>query len=200
MNENNKHLPETFLTLYNFRKNDIFPSEVSQEQIIEEFFPKSFVELVQNLSDITGAFYGGMLKQIEVLYGKDATSQISKNFMYDLGIKTALKNMSAKPNLNSDLPAMAKILLGTVYTSSPEFSFEIKQWNNTIIEVLIKGIDRYHKAAQNFGIAEQLEWPTIKPFIQGICDAMKLNILFKMDIHELKDDSSCIYNCTISQK
>ena len=60
------NLPETYLALSDFRKHDIFLPEMNQAQIISDFFPGTFTELTQRLSDITGAFYGGMLKQIGV--------------------------------------------------------------------------------------------------------------------------------------
>ncbi len=81
---NNKQLPETFLALSSFRKNDIYLPEMDQDQIISDFFPGTFTELIQRLSDITGLFYGGLLKQSGKLFGPESVEQLSSAFMYDL--------------------------------------------------------------------------------------------------------------------
>ncbi|WP_333597152.1 hypothetical protein [Chryseobacterium flavum] len=195
---NNLQLPETFLALSDFRKNDVYLSEMDREQIISDFFPATFTELVQRLSDITGAFYGGMLKQAGRLYGKDAIEELSSSFMYDLGSRMTLKNLDTKPDLHAGIPAVAKILIGAVFTSSPEYSFELKELNDHKIELLIKGVDRYHKIAQRLEIEELLEWPVIKPFIQGVCDTMGLDVLLEVRVLELNPDSSCIYKVSLS--
>jgi hypothetical protein len=49
-------LPETYIALSDFRKKDIYLPEMNQDQIISDFFPETFKELTQRLSDITGAF------------------------------------------------------------------------------------------------------------------------------------------------
>jgi len=123
---NQIQLPETYLALSDFRKHDIFLPEMNQAQIISDFFPGTFTELTQRLSDITGSFYGGMLRQIGRLYGAEAIEQLSSTFMYDLGSRMTLKNLETKPNLQPGIPAVAKILIGAIFTSSPEYNFEFK--------------------------------------------------------------------------
>lgn len=187
-------LPETFLALSDFRKNDIYLPEMDQDQIISDFFPGTFTELTQRLSDITGAFYGGMLKQAGKLFGSEAIEQLSSTFMSDLGSKMALRTLGTKPDLQPGIPAVAKILIGAVYTSSPEYSFEFKELNDHKIEMLIKGVDRYHKITQSLQIADLLKWPVIKPFVQGVCDTMGLDVLLDMQVVKLDQDSQCIYS------
>ncbi|WP_433631734.1 hypothetical protein [Chryseobacterium cucumeris] len=197
---NQIQLPETYAALSDFRKNDVYLPEMNQAQLIADFFPGTFTELTQRLSDITGAFYGGMLKQIGKLYGAEAIEQISSTFMYDLGSRMTLRNLEAKPNLQPGIPAVAKILMGAVFTSSPEYNFEFKELNDYKCELLIKGVDRYHKITHSLQIAGLLKWPVIKPFIQGICDTMGLDVLLDIKVLKLDPDSSCSYHVFISEK
>lgn len=197
---NQIQLPETYAALSDFRKNDIYLPEMNQAQLIADFFPGTFTELTQRLSDITGAFYGGMLKQIGKLYGAEAIEQLSSTFMYDLGSRMTLRNLEAKPNLQPGIPAVAKILMGAVFTSSPEYNFEFKELNDYKCELLIKGVDRYHKITHSLQIAGLLKWPVIKPFIQGICDTMGLDVLLDIKVLKLDPDSSCSYHVFISEK
>lgn len=193
-------LPETFSALSDFRKNDIYLPEMDKAQIISDFFPVTFTELTQRLSDITGAFYGGLLKQAGKLYGADAIEQLSNTFMYDLGSRMTLKNLETKPNLQPGIPAVAKILIGAVFTFSPEYNFEFRELNDHRVEMLIKGVDRYHKITQSLQVAGLLKWPVIKPFVQGICDTMGLDVLLEIKVLKLDPDSSCIYQVNVTEK
>lgn len=197
---NQTELPETFVALSDFRKNDVYLPEMDKDQIISDFFPGTFTELTQRLSDITGAFYGGLLKQAGKLYGVEAIEQLSDTFMYDLGSRMTLKNMETKPHLQPGVPAVAKILIGAIFTSSPEYNFEFKELNDHRVEMLIKGVDRYHKITQSLQIAGLLKWPVIKPFVQGICDTMGLDVLLEMKVLKLDPDSSCIYQLNVMEK
>lgn len=197
---NQIQLPETYLALSDFRKHDVYLPEMNQAQIISDFFPGTFTELTQRLSDITGAFYGGMLKQIGRLYGAEAIEQLSSTFMYDLGSRMTLRNLETKPNLQPGIPAVAKILIGAIFTSSPEYNFEFKELNDHQCELLIKGVDRYHKITQSLQIAGLLKWPVIKPFIQGVCDTMGLDVLLDIKVLKLDLDSSCSYHVMVSEK
>ncbi|MDR6464468.1 hypothetical protein [Chryseobacterium sediminis] len=197
---NQIQLPETYLALSDFRKHDVFLPEMNQAQIISDFFPETFTELTQCLSDITGAFYGGMLKQIGRFYGTEAIEQLSSTFMYDLGSRMTLRNLETKPNLQPGIPAVAKILIGAIFTSSPEYNFEFKELNDYKCELLIKGVDRYHKITQSLQIAGLLKWPVIKPFLQGVCDTMGLDVLLEIKVLKLDPDSTCSYHIIISEK
>ncbi|MEE6126235.1 hypothetical protein V2E39_02410 [Chryseobacterium arthrosphaerae] len=197
---NQIQLPETYAALSDFRKNDVYLPEMDQEQLISDFFPGTFKELTQRLSDITGAFYGGMLKQAGKLYGAEAIEQLSSTFMYDLGSRMTLRNLETRPDLQPGIPAAAKILIGAVFTSSPEYNFEFKELNDHKAELLIKGVDRYHKITQSLQIAGLLKWPVIKPFIQGVCDTMGLDVFIEMKVLKLDIDSTCSYLTVITEK
>ncbi|UHO39443.1 hypothetical protein H5J24_04910 [Chryseobacterium capnotolerans] len=197
---NSIQLPETFLALSDFRKNDVYVPELDRDQIISDFFPGTFTELTQRLSDITGAFYGGLLKQTGKLYGEEAVNDLSTAFMYDLGSRMALRNLESKPNLHPGIPAVAKVLIAAVFTSSPEYNFDFKELNDHRVELLIKGVDRYHKIAQSLQIAGLLKWPVIEPFIQGVCDTMGLDVLLEMKVLKLAPDSLCVYEVIVEKK
>ena len=188
------------MALSDFRKHDVYLPEMDQDQIISDFFPGTFTELTQRLSDITGAFYGGLLKQAGKLYGEDTVNELSSAFMYDLGSKMALRNLETKPGLKPGIPAVAKVLIGAVFTSSPEYNFDFKELNDHRVELLIKGVDRYHKIAQSLQIAGLLKWPVIEPFIQGACDTMGLDVLLEIKILKLDSDSLCSYEVVLTEK
>nr|WP_315029666.1 hypothetical protein [uncultured Chryseobacterium sp.] len=196
---NNIQIPETYIALSDLRKNDVYVPEMNQDQIISDFFPGTFPELVQRLSDITGAFYGGLLKQSERLFGQESVGQLSRAFMYDLGTKMTLRTLKTNPSLQPGIPTAAKILIGAVFTSSPEYSFEFKELNDHKVEMLIKGFDRYHRITQSLQIVDLLEWPVIKPFIQGVCDTMGLDVLLDIKVLKLGLDSACIYQVNLSE-
>lgn len=48
-----------------------------------------------------------------------------------------------------------------IFTSSPEYNFEFKELNDQKCELLIKGVDRYHKITQSLQIAGLLKWAVI---------------------------------------
>ncbi|PWN72373.1 hypothetical protein C1631_007185 [Chryseobacterium phosphatilyticum] len=196
----NIQLPETFTALSDFRKHDIYLPEMDPDQIISDFFPGTFTELVQRLSEITAAFYGGLLKQSGKLFGSEAIEQLSAAFMYDLGTKMTLRTLGIKPDLPFGIPTAVKIIIAAVFTSSPEYNFEFKELNDHKAEVLIKGTDRYHRITQNLEISELLQWPVIRPFIQGVCDTMGLDVLLNIQVIKLDPDSSCIYRVVITEK
>jgi hypothetical protein len=197
---NSIQLPETFMALSDFRKHDVYLPEMDQDQIISDFFPGTFTELTQRLSDITGAFYGGLLKQAGKLYGEDSVHELSTAFMYDLGSRMAVKNIETKPDLQPGIPAVAKVIIGAIFTSSPEYNFDFKELNDHRVELLIKGADRYHRITQSLHIAGLLKWPVIEPFIQGVCDTMGLDVLLEMKVLKLDPDSSCLYEVIVVKK
>lgn len=197
---NPTQLPETFIALSDFRKHDAYLPDMDQDQIISDFFPGTFTELTQRLSDITGAFYGGLLKQAAKLYGAETINELSTAFMYDLGSKMTLKNLETKPDLQPGIPAVAKIVIGAIFTSSPEYNFDFKELNDHRVELLIKGVDRYHKITQSLQIAGLLKWPVIEPFIQGVCDTMGLDVLFEIKVLKLNPDSLCIYEVIVEKR
>ncbi|WP_426479152.1 hypothetical protein ACP3T3_06795 [Chryseobacterium sp. CBSDS_008] len=198
MNNIKTLLPQTFLALEDLRKNDIYLPQMDRDTIVVDFFPETIPQLVQCLSDITAAFYGGMLKQAGDLFGPEAINQLSTSFFYNLGATNAMNNLSKRPELKSGLPDTAKILIATIFTSSPEYSFEFIELDDQKLVMLIKGQDRYHRIARSFNIENNLTWPVIKPFIEGICAGMKLNTSCKMDVLKLKENSTCLYKLSIT--
>lgn len=163
-----------------------------------------FLQHLQNLPNafqiLQELFYGGLLKQAGKLYGEEKVNELSTAFMYDLGARMAVKNIETKPNLQPGIPAVAKIVIGAVFTSSPEYNFDFKELNDHRVELLIKGVDRYHKITQSLHIAGLLKWPVIEPFIQGVCDTMGLDVLFEMKVLKLDPDSSCVYEVVVEEK
>lgn len=191
-------LPQTYLELSAFRNEDIYPADMNWEGIVTDFFPATFPALVQRLSDITGAFYGVMLKQAGEMHGADQIDALSAATLYDIGVKTATRNMQAKPGLQKNIPDLFKVLISAVFTSSPEFRFEVLEVNERRGEMKVKGVDRYHKIAKALDMADQLQWPVILPFVKGVRDGMGLNCTVSMERLQLNDSSECLYELIVT--
>jgi hypothetical protein len=63
---------------------------------------------------------------------------------------------------------------------------------------IISRVDRYHRIAQKLHIQEEISWPALSPFFQGINDALELQYMIRFDLKSLDDDSKCWYDIHIT--
>ena len=113
------------------RGKDVFPSLTLKEEILEAFFPEDAVTLTQNLSNVTSAFYGLLLKDIGVTFGNDKIDNHSKKLFYELGRLKTMQAIEAHPKLERDTRAFAAVVIYAIYNSSPEYNFKILKYFNT---------------------------------------------------------------------
>ncbi|OUL59905.1 MULTISPECIES: hypothetical protein [unclassified Flavobacterium] len=157
------------------RSKDVFTSQDLKEEIINFFFPENTFELTQNLSNVTSAFYGLLLRDIGVTYGNDKIDNHSKKLFYELGKLKTKQAIEIYPKLEKDARAFALVVIFAIYNSSPEFNFRIIEFTpeNTIIE--LTGVDRYLKVLTELGIEKHVTIPTFLPFLEGIKDILNID-------------------------
>lgn len=156
------------------RGNDIFPSLELKEEIVNAFFPEDTTSLTQNLSNVTSAFYGLLLKDIGETYGNDKMDKHSKKLFYELGKLKTMQAFGVHPKLEKDTRTFAAVIIYAIYNSSPEYNFKIIKYTpkNTIIE--LTGVDRYLKILTELGIEKYITIPTFLPFVEGIKEIMNI--------------------------
>lgn len=157
------------------RSKDIFPSLEVKEEFINAFFPEDALTLTQNLSNVTSAFYGLLLKDIGTTFGIDKMDSHSKKLFYELGKLKTTQTFEAYPKLEKDTRAFAAVVIYSVYNSSPEYNFKIIKYTpkNTIIE--LAGVDRYLKILTQLGIEKHITFPTLLSFVEGIKDTVQID-------------------------
>lgn len=150
------------------RSNDVFPTLEIKEEMVNAFFPEDTFALTQNLSSVTAAFYGIMLKNIGASFGTDKMDEHSKKLFYELGKLKAWQAFQIQPTLKRDTRAFAAVVIYALYNSSPEYNFRIIKYTpeNTILE--LTGVDRYLKILTQLEIVEHITIPTFLPFVEGI--------------------------------
>lgn len=190
-------LPETYLKLKTFRGDDVYPPEMDWEKIVTDFFPPTFEELVQRLSDISAAMYGIMLKQSCILFGADQINALSEAVFYNLGQVNSARIMSARPDFEKNLDGIFKIFIGTVFTANPEYKLEVLELNAHQGRMIIRGVDRYHKIAKALDLVLHLQWPVILPYIKAVSEGMEIDCSTEMKLISLNEKSECVYEVTI---
>ncbi|KIC01228.1 hypothetical protein OA88_15410 [Flavobacterium sp. JRM] len=190
-------MKETLLkNLEKTRGNDIFPSLELKEEIVNAFFPESTSSLTQNLSNVTGAFYGLLLKDIGETYGYDKMDNHSKRLFYELGKLKTIQAFGVHPKLEKDTRAFAAVVIYALYNSSPEYNFKIIKYtpNNTIIE--LTGVDRYLRILTELGIEKHITIPTLLPFVEGIKEIVNINceIEYTFEITDQNFNIKSVYN------
>lgn len=157
------------------RGKDVFTSEDLKEKIINIFFPENTFVLTQNLSNVTSAFYGLLLKDIGATYGNDKIDNHSKKLFYELGRLKTMQAIGVYPELEKDTRAFAMVVIYAVYNSSPEFNFRIIEFTPQSTTVELTGLDRYLKVLTELGIEKHVTIPTFLPFVEGIKDVLNID-------------------------
>ncbi|HEY1164926.1 MAG TPA: hypothetical protein VGE90_07150 [Chitinophaga sp.] len=190
-------LPETYRQLAAFRSEDAYLPEMDWELLVADFFPPTITDVVQNLSNTTAAFYGLMLKEAGNRFGTKIMDELSKATLYALGKRTAGNITGNKPGLEKDARGIAVVAVAAIYNASPEYSFEFLQFEPQEVKMLIKGVDRYHRIAQQLDIGSWLTSP-ISAFVQGINDGMSLPYRTSCELKSINEQSHCLYELNIS--
>lgn len=157
------------------RGNDHYPSQEIKDQLIQSYLPTSVSDLALNLSNITSQFYALLLQSIGAKYGVAAVQEHSETLFHHLGRVKAEQALLKDPNMPRDCRAFIFVLISAIYTSSPEYTFTVKKFTADETIVSLAGIDRYHRAAKQFGIDTMLCFPTLLAFMEGIKDYLELN-------------------------
>jgi hypothetical protein len=189
-------IPETFRQSAAFRSGDVYLPEMEWETLVADFFPPTFTDVVQSLSNTTAAFYGLMLKEAGNMFGAEIMDSLSKATLYALGKRTAKNILDKKPDLDRDARGIAVVALAAIFTASPEYGYEVLKFDAGHVRLLVKGTDRYHRIALQLGISEHLSSP-IAAFVQGINDGLGLQYTISSAQQSIDDNSHCLYDLNI---
>ncbi|WP_025764163.1 hypothetical protein [Dyadobacter tibetensis] len=190
-------LPSLYSQLSAFRAHDQYLPDIDRDQLIAELFPSSASELVQRLSDISAAMFGVVLKHAGAYCGFEHIDPIANDTMYNLGKINAARSLD-KEGINRDIEGFFKIILITIFTANPEYSFTINRLDEQELKMTIRGVDRYHKIAFTTGIVDHLTWPVISPYLHGINEELGINAKIGIQLLILNEQSQCHYELKIT--
>ncbi|OLF52972.1 hypothetical protein [Pseudomonas chlororaphis] len=199
MSSLNQELPEIFTQLAFFRAQDIYHPYMDWQALVRDFYPDSLLELTRSQSDITASFYGQMLKQAGELFGVQRMQELSRRTFYQIGKGMAQRHVARKPQLERNARGITTLLLAAIYTSSPEYRFEILQFDAGHARIRITGTDRYHRITHALGIDQHLQWPAFDGFFIGLRDELGLAELYSIrsQLNHLDEHSCCDYEIDI---
>jgi hypothetical protein len=185
--------PEFYQELSELRSDDVFPDHTFANMLLDNVFPKSSTELAQKLSNVTSAFYGLTLKQIAEHCGKENIDPVSRSLFKELGMLKTQEAMNMQLSIPSDTRALALVLISAIYTSSPEYKFEVKTFKPNITDLRLFGVCRYYRIAKKLNIERYITWPNLVPFFEGVAEQMQINCTIEMKVISLEDDGRCDY-------
>ncbi|MGO4293183.1 hypothetical protein [Chitinophaga sp. RAB17] len=201
MNAHNDLPPHAHAYLSEISRQDVYHSDMSRDEVISTFFPPTVTSLVAGLSNITSAFYGVMLDKAGLLKGKHLIDPLSQATIYELGRLRVAAAVQANPDLDRDARGVLLVLLSAIFTSSPEFRFNVVEFKPDMVKVIFTGVDRYHRITRQLNIADEITWPSISPFIQAVCEELAPMYTTGITLVELNAESSeCVYEILIYKK
>jgi hypothetical protein len=177
--------------LKDLRGKDKYPSKELEEHLIARIFPKTAEELALVLSNVTASFYGFTLKQIGQQCGWDKVDSISKSLFRELGQLKANEAIQRGVEVPRDARALAIVFISAIYTSSPEFNFEILKYDPKETAMRIFGTSRYLRIAKKLNIDGYLSWPVLMSFFEGIAQQIGIKCKVEMETKMLEDDGRC---------
>ncbi len=174
-----------------FRGKDKYPSKELEEHLINRIFPKTAEELALVLSNVTASFYGFTLKHIGQQCGWDKVDSISKSLFRELGQLKTKEAIQRGVEVPRDARALAIVYISAIYTSSPEYNFELLKYNSEETVMRIFGASRYLRVARKLNIDRYLSWPILIPFFEGIAQQIGIECKVEMETKKLEDDGRC---------
>ncbi len=174
-----------------FRGKDKYPSKEMEEHLINRIFPKTAEELALVLSNVTASFYGFTLKHIGQQCGWDKVDSISKSLFRELGQLKTKEAIQRGVEVPRDARALAVVCISAIYTSSPEYNFELLKYNPEETVMRIFGASRYLRIARKLNIDRYLSWPVLIPFFEGIAQQIGIECKVEMETKKLEDDGRC---------
>lgn len=177
------------------RKNDIYATEELKEELQKYLFPASTKDLVLDLSNVTSAFYGILLKNIGEKIGFENIDEISKKTFYDIGKIKAQQCSEKMESLPRDTRAFFIILVSALYNASPEYSIKSIEYTKEKTVFECSGKDRYLRILNQLGIAKYITFPTLLAFFDGIKDFLKIKseMTYDMEINNEKNEVIYIF-------
>lgn len=181
------------------RGDDQYPSQQIKEKLIDLYLPSTVSDLAINLSNITSQFYALQLQSIGEQYGVDKIRLHSDKLFYNLGKAKAEQALIKDATMVRDCRSMVMVAISAIYTSSPEFKFDVQEYTSDYAVIHLKGVDRYHRAAKQYKIDQYLTFPTLIAFLDGIKDYLQLSNIEIQVSQSVYDENSNI-DCTYTIK
>ncbi|AZC32321.1 hypothetical protein C4K38_4370 [Pseudomonas chlororaphis subsp. piscium] len=199
MSSLNRELPDIFRQSAFFRAQDVYHPYMDWQTLVHDFYPDSLLELTQSQSSITASFYGQMLKQAGELFGLERMQELSSRTFYQHGKSLAQRHMARKPELERNARGITTLVLAAIFTSNPEYRFEILQFDAGHARIRMTGVDRYHRITHALGIDQHLQWPVNGDFFTGLRDELGLAELYAISqqLKYLDESSRCDYEIDI---
>ena len=185
-----------FKELDTLRGSDQQPSQEIKERLVDLYLPVSVSDLAVNLSNITSQFYALQLQLIGEHYGVREIRLQSEKLFYNLGKVKAEQALAKDPNMDRDCRAFVSVAISAIYTSSPEFKFQVKEYTPDYTVITLTGVDRYHRAAKQYKIDQYLSFPTLVAFMDGIKEYLQLRdvtIEVAQSSYDEKSNIECTY-------
>jgi hypothetical protein len=174
------------------RPNDHFHPEQDRTQLMSAFFPDSPSQLAFDLSNVTSLFYGLLLQVAGERLGEDSVDALSRALFYRLGrLKTSATRAQKSDQypFTGDVRDLVTVLVSAIYNASPEYQFWVERFDAAECIVHLTGVDRYYRAATALGIEQQLSWPVLHPFFEGIRDELGLQCVVSSALLSVERDA-----------
>lgn len=177
--------------LKGIRGKDKYPDKELEEYLVNRIFPRTAEELALRLSNIAAGFYGFTLKHVGQQCGWDKVDSISRSVFRELGKLKAVEARERGIELPRDTRALAIVFISAVYTSSPEYNFEVNKYTPEETVVRIFGASRYFRIARKLDIDAHISFPVLVPFFEGIAQQVDIECKIETETKELEDDGRC---------
>lgn len=109
------------------RVEDVYHSSMNIEEVIETYFPDSLPAFVQDMSDITVAFYGTMLAKARLFWGASGVNPLATSTITETGRFKARQAMVRYPGLPKDGRGLLLIVIAGIPVSHPRIFGAIYQ-------------------------------------------------------------------------
>ncbi len=177
--------------LEDIRGRDKYPSKELEEHLVNRIFPKTAEELALVLSNVTAGFFGFTLKSIGQQCGWDKVDSISRYLFSELGQLKTKEAIEKGVDVPKDTRALAVVFISAVYTSSPEYNFEVLKYKPGETVMRIFGASRYFRIARKLDIDAYISWPVLVPFFEGIAQHIGIECKVEMETKKLENDGKC---------
>lgn len=187
--------------LNTIRSKDDLNNPQFQEELLKQLFPETTEELVLDLSNVTSAFYGLLLKNIGNEFGLNKIDKISRDTFYEIGIIKSKQCLEKIDHLPIDTRAFLIVLISAIYNASPEYNYKVIEFSpqKTVFE--LNGVDRYYRILKNLEIEDHITFPTLKTFMMGIKDFLNIKCSIDINFEVLNDKefkTKHIYSFTLN--
>jgi hypothetical protein len=184
--------PEFAQTL---REGDRYHPMQDPSALMRAFFPETPCELALGLSNVVALFYGLMLQVVGDRFGGQEMAAISREFFYRLGrakARATRTQPSAPQTFHGDVRDLVTTLIACVFNASPEYQFSVERYGPEYCVLELRGIDRYYRAAESLGLTQQLDWPPLPSFFEGIRDELGIRCHVQAELLGV-DSSACLH-------